>query len=474
MSIYKNTAWSFLGIFASQIINIITNVVLARVLAPDIFGVLGMAIVFSGLIFVIQETGLNSYLIYKKDCDDSVINTTFWLNTIFSIICSVILFLSSSLITDIYSNNNVATVIHYMCIGILIGSIGTTSRAMLTRKNQFGKITKIDIISEALSSIVAIYLVFNNMNLMAISARYLVRPCVQSIILFYYYPIKINFIYFKISEIKAISSYSLGILGSQIFIYFNNNIDFFLVGKLLGSTALGIYTLAFQWGALARYYLSGAIIKALFPDVARKKDNIGELQHTYIDVIGKLAFISFPVCMGMAAISKEFIEILYGQKWKDAVEILQILLFAGAIASVGVIGGPILRGIGKARTEMVINFISFITLFLMIMSTIKYGLLAVVYSELCRAIIIEFLRTVCVSRYIKLKINTILKQIIRPFMIALMMYLIVTIFNYNYFNLNIVLVLFIKIVLGILSYGFMSIIFNKQQTLEIKSIIIKR
>ena len=178
--------------------------------------------------------------------------------------------------------------------------------------------------------------------------------------------------------------------------------------------------------------------------------------------------------MGMAAISKEFIEILYGQKWKDAVEILQILLFAGAIASVGVIGGPILRGIGKARTEMVINFISFITLFLMIMSTIKYGLLAVVYSELCRAIIIEFLRTVCVSRYIKLKINTILKQIIRPFMIALMMYLIITIFNYNYFNLNIVLVLFIKIVLGILSYGFMSIIFNKQQTLEIKSIIIKR
>src|SRR6478735_1831339 len=108
-SMSRNTIWSFLSIVGVQFINIMTNVALARILSPETFGILGMAIVFAGFAFVVQEAGLNSYLIFKKGDIQKVVSTTFWLNIIFSIVIAGALYFSSGAIADFYRDTHVIT-----------------------------------------------------------------------------------------------------------------------------------------------------------------------------------------------------------------------------------------------------------------------------------------------------------------------------------------------------------------------------
>lgn len=224
-SMSRNTAWSFLSIMGVQFINIITNIILARMLSPETFGILGMAIVFAGFAFLIQEAGLNSYLIYKKEQNEDAVSLTFWLNIILSIFIAGLLFVGADTISQFYGDNQVIIIIQFICIGILIGSIGSTHRALLMKNNQFKDLTKIDIIAEIVSSIAAIVLAMYINGLLAVSAKYVFRPVVQSILIFKYYRYPIKF-RISLGELKHLVYYSSSILGSQFFMYLNNNVDF--------------------------------------------------------------------------------------------------------------------------------------------------------------------------------------------------------------------------------------------------------
>lgn len=134
------------------------------------------------------------------------------------------------------------------------------------------------------------------------------------------------------------------------------------MGRFLGDRLLGIYTLAFQWGALARYYLSNAVARVLFPEVSKQQDDLNKLKLMYLSVISKMAFITLPICIGLALTSHEFIYVLYGEKWLGVVPVLQTLLVAGGLSSISVIGNPVLRGIGRpdSGNETKHSFVSFI------------------------------------------------------------------------------------------------------------------
>ncbi|MED3644672.1 oligosaccharide flippase family protein [Caldifermentibacillus hisashii] len=110
--------------------------VLARLLAPEYFGILGMAMVFAGVIFVIQESGFSSYLIYKKNYNINVVSSTFWLNFIVSVCLALLLWILSPYISILYNDDQVGIVLKYVSVGILIGSFGNTSRAIIMKNNK--------------------------------------------------------------------------------------------------------------------------------------------------------------------------------------------------------------------------------------------------------------------------------------------------------------------------------------------------
>ncbi|WP_161515007.1 lipopolysaccharide biosynthesis protein [Priestia megaterium] len=472
-SISRNTIWSFFSIVGVQFINILTNVVLARILSPETFGILGMAIVFAGFAFVVQEAGLNSYLIFKKGEIQKVISTTFWLNIIFSFILAGILHFSSGAIVNFYNNKQVITILNFICIGILVGSIGSTHRALLIKNNQFKDITKIDILAEVVSSIAAILLALYTNGLLAVSAKYVFRPLIQSLLVFNYSRHRIKFKIY-IEELKELILYSGNVLGSQLLMYMNNNVDFFLVGRFLGDKILGIYTLAFQWGALARYYLSGAVMRVVFPEVSRQQDDPSKLKGMYLNVISKLAFITLPICFGLALVAHEFIYVLYGEKWMDVVPILQLLLLAGGISSVSVVGGPVLRGMGRPDLEMKLSVFSFISFTALVLAGVKHGLLAVAIAECCRVVLIETTRLWLIRKYLGVPVRAVFKQLMPTVQSLVLMIIVLYGINLLAIEVNVLILFVLKIAIGVAAYIAGSFIFNKSQSKWILNYVKKK
>nr|WP_088327681.1 lipopolysaccharide biosynthesis protein [Bacillus cereus] len=468
MSVYKNTMWSLLSIVGVQIINILTNIILARILAPEYFGILGMAMVFAGIAFVIQEAGLNSYLIYTKDNSKKVVYSIFWMNILLSAILAVSIWVMSPNIGDFYESDQIEKVLKLVCIGIALSALGSTSRALLMKERNFRRITVIDIIAEVVSSIFAVIFAIYIDGILAVATKYVLRPTIQSILSLRYRPISLMSIFIvNVNESKKVISYSSNVLGSQLFMYANNNIDYFLVGTYLGKIQLGLYTLAFQWGSIARYYLSSAIMRVMFPEASKWQHNLSKVKGMYLDIISKLALIALPLCIGFALVSYEFIYILYGQKWLEVAPVLRVLLIAGGIASITVIGGPILRGIGKPNVEMKISFLSFSSFGLLLIIFVRYGLIAVAYAELLRVFIVESTRVFLLKKYLGITFREIFKKILPVFKALVAMVLVICIVDYVNLFSSIYIKFVIKVLSGIITYGGAIYVFNKREVVAI-------
>ncbi|MEC0016669.1 lipopolysaccharide biosynthesis protein [Bacillus anthracis] len=460
MNFLKNSLWSILNIIGVQLVGLIVNVILARLLYPEIFGILGMAYVFAGFIIVFQDAGLSSYLIFKSAIDKRLINTTFVLNIFTSFLLALFLLLSSDLVGGFYNEILVGKVIGVLSLGVAIGGLGITSRALLIREKKFKVLTIIDIISEVSSSVVAIVLAICHQDIWAVTSRLVIKPMFQTVILLLLYGKQVigkpSYQY-----IFEIIPYSSKFLGSQMFIYLNNNVDYLLIGKFLGSKSLGLYTMAYQWSVVARQYISGAINRVVFPEVASLQSDVEKVRKLYLTVISKVAFFTFPLCAGLLVISREFIMFVYGDKWIEAVFPLQILLIVGLVTSIGTLGGSIFNGLGKPQLEMRLNMGSFVFLTIMICILKDYGLNVLAIGILVKTIIFDYIKILLVNRQIKSNMWEFFESLKPSFLCTAIMVVFLVIFK-GLVSLENTSMLFLQICIGILIYFISTLIFNKE------------
>ncbi|MED4046585.1 lipopolysaccharide biosynthesis protein [Priestia aryabhattai] len=460
MSFLKNIVWSLINILGVQLLALITNVILARILYPEVFGLLGMAMVFAGIVLVFQEAGLSSYIIYKDNITSKEAATSFWLNIIISIILSTMLFLTAKQISIFFNQPKVENILVYISIGLFFSSMGITSRALLTKEKKFKILTVVDVLSEIISSILAIYFAMKNQVLISISARLIVKPIVQSIILLI---IKNKFIFNYPSKqaVYDIVPFSSKFLGSQLFVYLNNNIDYLLIGKLLGSRPLGVYTMAYQWSVLARLYISGSINKVAFPEISSNKHDIPRVQDLFIQLIRKLSYITFPICLGLIAISHEFVLAIYSEKWLAAVSVLQILLISGAITSIGTLGGAVINGLGQPQVEMKLNFFSLVSLIILILLCFPFGINVIALGILLRTIIFDGIKVYLVAKLINVSQKQYYKVLLPSAVSSIGMCIVIYITKQIISVSNPLIMLSILVIIGTLSYILLSFFLDK-------------
>lgn len=476
--VIKNSIWSFVGTIGGQVINLIGNIILARMLYPQLFGLLGIATFFYSLILILQEVGFSAYIIYKKDLKKEYISSSFWLNIIFSTILTLIFLLNSTSLAHFYHEKELSIIIELLCLGMIFSAFGITSRAILIRNKKFDVLAKIDVTAQVISTSVAIIFAFCQLNYLAITAKFIVLPLIQSLFLFMKsYKNVIGNINWNV--VKEVIPYSSKIFGTNLFIFFNNNIDNFMIGKFLGSRQLGLYSISYQWSVLARFYISGSINKVLFPEVSSNNSDIEKVKNIFINVTNTVSFLTFPFCLGLLAISSDFIMILYGSKWEESIKVLQILLMIGTITSIGTLSGSLFQGLGKPEVEFRFNIISFIFNAFFIFVGIKWGLLGVALSIFISAGLLEIYKIFILSKLINVTVIEYISSFLPNLFSSVIMSVATIIFNKILFpEFPIILRACISIIFGFAIYILVSFFINKQKLIEIvnitKRILVKK
>jgi O-antigen/teichoic acid export membrane protein len=370
-----------LWVFALRIINhgfrFVRIIILARLLVPEDFGLLGIAMLSISALEIFSQTGFQTALIQKKDNIESYLDTAWTVSAIRGTVLFMILFLSAPTIAYFFNSSEAVLVIRIIAISTLLSGFTNIGIVFFRKEMEFNKQFFYEFSSTVVDLTVAITLAFILRNVWALVwgglAANLTRLC-MSYVLHAYRPR----VTFRKEKFKELFGFGKWVLGSSILVFLVTQGDDIFVGKLLGVTALGLYQVAYTLGNLPATEITHVIGQVTFPAYSKLQDDPVKLREAYLRILQLTAFLSFPLAAAIIVLAPQFIDIFLGRKWLPAAPLIQVLALAGVTRSIAATAGSLFYALGKTKIDTKLQVIRLAVLAVTIYPlTIKFKLLGV-------------------------------------------------------------------------------------------------
>ncbi len=346
MDVYSGVRWSALSKYGAQGMQVVVSLVLARLLAPEYFGLLGMATVVTGFVKVFQNLGFNSAIIQRKQVGDALLSTLFWVNLGVCLLVAGVLVAISPAAAWIYSDARVTPIVAVLALNFVFAGFTMIPTAVLTRRMAFNKLAVREIAAAIFGGATALTLAALGFGVWSLVAGSLVGSATQMILINLLSPFRPRLVFDR-QGLRECLGFGLNLTGFNVFNYFSRNADHLIIGIFLGPIALGYYALAYKFMLLPRESVTGVLTRVLFPAFSRMQDDDERLANAYLRVCGAIAFITFPMMAGMAVVARPFVEVVLGDKWLPAIPIVSVLALLGMLQSVTATTGNIFLAKGK-------------------------------------------------------------------------------------------------------------------------------
>lgn len=346
---FKASIWNTVSQFSSQGINFIIIIILARVLAPKDFGLVGMVTVITAFLGYFTEWGLIASIIKKRDLDTLDCNTAFWSGIVFSVLLYGIAFWSAPLIAKFYDQPQLTLITRVICIDFLIRPFGFVHSALEAKALKYNILATAQLLSLFASGLIAVILALLGFGVWSLVFQVIAKSFFHSVTLI----VLVNWkpgLMFSVERFKELIGFGVHVTANNVLKFVIENIDYLLVGKLLGPTSLGIYTLAFR---LSRYPLEkmcGIFGRILFPTFAILQDDLKRLRKNMmrISLAGGLVITPFLVILLLG--TKPLVTLSVGEKWLGAVPVIRIFTAYLFFSSVSFGDEPLMLAINKVKT----------------------------------------------------------------------------------------------------------------------------
>lgn len=409
-SIFHNIKWSGMSQYGRQALQLLTTIILARLLQPSDFGLISMAMVVIVFLNLIKDLGISSAIIQKIDLSENSLSSIYWFNIVFGIVLMVCLFGFAPHISIFYNEVRLVPILRILSFSFLISSIGTVFQAIFERNLNFHHLAKIELGGALGGALLGINFAWNGWGVWSLVFQHLVTAFITTILLYYFSSWRPRFI-FHWDDIRAVSHYGLNFTGFQIFNYFSRNFDYLLIGKYLGAQNLGYYTLAYQIVFLPIQNITGVINRVMFPVYSQFQNDNRAFREVYLKVTTTVALITFPLILSLMIISKPLILTLLGEKWTPSILILIILAPIGMLQTIGSTVGSIY--LTKGRTDWMFKWgmASSILIVISFLIGVRWGIIGVASAYAVASLSLLYPNFAIPFRLIELKIVHLLKAI---------------------------------------------------------------
>jgi O-antigen/teichoic acid export membrane protein len=413
-SLKKGLLWSTIEVVIKRVFDFFIKLVLARLLFPEEFGIVGMAAVFTTFIQVVSEMGIGSALIQRKkeNLKEIHFQTVFWFGLIWSVVLyALVYFVITPLVASFYQEDILLKVIPILSLPILISPINSINKAQLMRDLNFKKLAVVNNISSILAGVGAIVLAFNNFGIWSLIFNVVV-PFFVSVPLLFLATKWIPRFQWDTEAFKEIFNFGIFTFGTAIIINIAANIDYLIIGKLVNAPALGAYTLAFMLTGLVSSQLTSMINRVMFPFYSSIQTDIAKVKGYYLKVVGYYAVLIYPIMLSLIVLAGPILSILFGDKWVDTKVPLRILAVAVLINVLTSSYNLLFRSMGRPKLEMktLLFILIFATLPAVAIGGYYYGTRGVAYGILISAIINFFVVMSLLNKYFEITFWSVLKQ----------------------------------------------------------------
>lgn len=361
----KGIKWSVIDNVANSGITFLVGLILARLLTPSEFGIIGIITVFIAIGQTFIDGGFSNALIRKIDVSDKDYNTVFYSSIIISLLIVIVLWFLSKHIAVFFDLPILEDIMPVMSLILIIGSLSIVQRTDLIRKIDFKTQAKISLIASVGSGIIGISLAFLEFGVWSLVAQQISRQILVTLFLWILDKWK-PAILFSLKSFKELFGFASKILLSNLINSFYKNGFTFIIGKFYSAEQLGQYSRAEQFNTIATNNLVGVIQKVSFPVLSSIQDDKDRLIRNFKRVLIYSSIVTFPLVLGIGAIAEPLIVFLIGDKWLDAVLYLQLMCVYGILYPMTAINLNMLNIEGRSDLILKMEFIKkilFIPLF---------------------------------------------------------------------------------------------------------------
>lgn len=413
--------WSSLSQFGRQGAQILTIVVLARLLSPSDFGLVSMAMVVVGFIALFNDLGTSAAVIQRGDVPERFLSSIFWVNAAFGLLATAAVFILSPLAAGFYGEPQVTPVLRLLSVAFLISGMGVLQKALLERELAFQKLARVELAAVLAGCGVGIGAALLGAGAWSLVFQWLVTVSLTTVLLWVANPWRPGRT-FGWAEVRSASGYSLNLTGFNVFNYFARNADYILIGKFLGTQELGYYTLAYRLFLYPLQNISAVVGRVVFPVFSRMEGDDARFRQAYLDVSGAIALVTFPVTLGLVAVSGLLIPVAFGDGWQPVIALLVILAPVGLIQSVSTTVGVIYQA--KGRTDLLLYWgVAAGTLIVLsFVIGLQWGIVGVAAAYACISILLAYPSFAVPFRLLGLRVSDLLAVLWRPLMCSLLMF----------------------------------------------------
>lgn len=369
-SILGGMFWTTFETVINRGLGFVIQLILARMLFPADFGLVGMAVVFISFIEVFNDLGMNAALIQKKDEHLTPLHydTAFWTGIVWSIfLYFLIFFLLTPLAASFYHEQKLMLIMPVLSISILISPINLVHRAQLIKAMNFKKLAFVNNLSNIASGIIALILVFTGFGVWSLVFYSITKVVVA--LPFYFkatkWTPKLRWDKKVFKEIFGFGAYTTF---TSLTAKITGNIDYLLVGKFIGASALGFYTFAFLLTDVVRDQIIAIVNKVIYPVYAKMQDDRVGMTNMFLKVVAFNNLVVYPIMLAIFLFSEDLLPIFFGNKWASSIPIIKILCFAVFIQMLNNSHTALLRAAGEVRLELLLQVIKSIGIFVPLIS----------------------------------------------------------------------------------------------------------
>lgn len=418
--------WSFSDLIANQGIRFIIQIILARLLLPNDFGIIGMISVFIAISQSIIDSGFSNALIREKKSTQEDYSTVFYFNLFISIILYVVLFFSANAISKFFNEPRLVSILRILALVLIINSFGLIQRTILIKKIDFKIQTKISIISSIISGIIAILLAYLGFGIWSLVFQTLIMQFLQSLLLSLTNRWTPSLV-FSINSFKRLFGFGWKLLVSGLINTLYNNLYYLIIGKVFSAIDLGYYTNAQRLRDTASQSISTSVQKVGYPILSSIKDDEDRLREGYKKIIRTSVYITFPFMIGLATVANPLIRLIFGSNWINSIEYFQVLCLSGMLYPLHAINLDILQVKGRSDLFLGLEIIKKLigVLSIVIVLYFKLGIMGLVWALVITSFISYFLNSYYSAELLNYSTLQQIKDIAPSFISSIFMGLIV-------------------------------------------------
>lgn len=319
-------AWTMAEKYSGQLIQFVIQVILARLLTPSEYGLIGVLAIFIAISTVFIDGGFSAALVQYKDRSDRDVSTVFYLNVGLATVIYLLLFFAAPWIADFYEKPILTSIVRVYCLTLIISSFASTSQTLLTINLDFKTTTKISLIAGLLSGIVGVALAYCGFGVWALVWQAVTSALLITLLTF----LMVKWLPragFSKDSFRRLFSFSSKLFAANLISAVYDKIFGNIIGKMFNTAALGFYDRALSFNVLLNNNVTHVLGRVSYPLLSQIQDDNERLMSIYKRYISISAFLTFPLMMLLCGIAKPLILGLLTAKWADSIILLQVLTF---------------------------------------------------------------------------------------------------------------------------------------------------